>query len=208
MHITPLPASNGSEGEFTIDDLVLFTDTGQLATVHRMWSAITKYSLMVDRTHAQALDGVRGFLAGAKPPTDESALDDLALAHMEEQILSDSDSYLLKSLLFLSLVAFNEFALKEVYKLFSPPERKPPAIGAVKFITEALTRLGVAKDVSTSYNEHFINHIEPVRNGFAHGDWAELGKALTTVDLAQSFLAVAGHFTAMGEPLRAKGLDV
>lgn len=41
----------GVEGEMTIDDLVLFAAPGPLERVERMWTAVKKYSLMVDANH-------------------------------------------------------------------------------------------------------------------------------------------------------------
>ena len=52
-------------GEGTIDDLVLFSTTGKLAHVERQWTAVKRYSLLVDQCHSQALTGVRSFLAEA-----------------------------------------------------------------------------------------------------------------------------------------------
>jgi hypothetical protein len=173
-----------------------------------MWSAVTKYAMIIDRTHSQALQGVRDFLKDAQPAAGEDELDDLAVAEMEHQMLSDSDSYIVKSLLFFLLVSFNEFALKRIYSLYQPPEAAPPKRGAVQFIVTALKRLEAIKEVPISYKANFEKHIDPVRNGFTHGEWEEIGEALGTVDLTQSFLSVAEYFGAIQENLRVQGFDV
>jgi len=208
MHIKPLLESDGLPGEQRIDDLILFRSSGRLAAVHRMWCAITKYALMMDKTHAEALNSVRDFLAQAPPPITEGALDDLVMAEMEHQILSDSDSYIVKSILFLMLISFSEFALKQVYKLYQPPEPPPPARKAVKRIIATLKRRKAITQVPASYEANFSNHIDPVRNGFAHGDWMEIGQALNNLDLTKSFLSVAEYFLVIQQNLRDQGHDV
>src|SRR5579862_404975 len=109
MHLNPFPIGNTPiEGEMTIDDLVLFSSTGVLARVERKWTAVKKYSLMMDRTHAQAIDAVKAELAKVSRTKIESeeALEDAVLAEMELEALSDSDSYLVKSLILLNLISF------------------------------------------------------------------------------------------------------
>jgi|SRR6185503_8681106 len=211
MHIRPLKNdSTGIDGEFTIDDLVIFSDSGQLGNVGRMWSAVTKYSLLMDRAHAGAIDGVQAFLTdrSQRQPASEDELDDLFMANLELRILSDSDSYLVKSMLFLLLVAFNEFAHKQVYKLVKPQGPALPPKGALKFITNGLKTAGIIGSVPRNYEAHFLNHIEPVRHNFAHGDWVELGRTLGSVDLRDSFSGVVEYYLVISQNLRDKGFDV
>jgi hypothetical protein len=62
MHFRPFPSDKPGINDMTIDDLVLFSDHGTLERVERAWTAVKKYSLMVDRTHAQAIHAVEKHL--------------------------------------------------------------------------------------------------------------------------------------------------
>lgn len=211
VHINPLFQNGpGLAGEFTIDDLMIFPNSPKLERAASMWSAITKYALMVDRTHSEAINGVREFLSrrGSRPPSNEDELDDLLMAETELQVLSDSNSYLVKSLLFLLLVAYNEFAHKQVYQLVRPQGPALPPKGAYGFITKALTEDGVIRQAPSSFEQNFRRHIQPVRHNFAHGDWRELERTLAAVDIAQSFLAVAEYFHAVENNLRDLGHEM
>ena len=211
MHIKPL-TQNGPEleGDFKIDDLIIFSDSGQLASVAKMWSAVTKYALMMDQAHAESIGGVRAFLTARSKcqSADEDELDARIMATHELQILSDSDNYLLKSMLFLMLVSFSEFTHKAIYGLVKAEGPAPPPKHAFKFITKALSECGVIGQVPATYQQQFTNHIDPVRNSFAHGDWQELQLSLAAVDLAQSFQAVAQYFYTVQENLRNQGFNV
>src|SRR5688572_15105875 len=110
---------------------------------------------------------------------------------MEHEILSDSNSYIVKSMLFLLLVAFNEFALKQVYRVLPAPKPRLPPKGAVRIIMKTLAERKIVEDSPASYEHNFQRHIDPVRNNFAHGDWLELGRTLAAVELAKAFEAVA-----------------
>jgi hypothetical protein len=211
MHFKPLKSLGpGFQGSFTIDDLTVFTEAGRLVRVHHAWLALTKYSLLIDQTHAHALQGVRQFLSSSQAEADPAEAEDIAFAEMEHQMPSDSDNYFVKSMLFLCLVSFNEIALKEVYQLFQPPEPPPPRKRAFMVITSRLMRLGVFTEATRTpaYDEHFYSHIEPVRNNFAHGDWSKLKETLTSLDLSQSFLVVAQFFWEVQHNLATKWLAV
>lgn len=45
MYIKPLSPHLSMCGQMQIDDLVIFSDTGRFASIHRMWTALTKYAL-------------------------------------------------------------------------------------------------------------------------------------------------------------------
>jgi hypothetical protein len=130
------------------------------------------------------------------------------MANLELQILGDSDSYLVKSMLFLVLVAFNEFAHKQVYQLVKPHGPAPPLKGAFTFIKKALIGCQVIHQEPAAYQQHFAIHFEPVRNNFAHGDWRELQETLAAVDLAQSFEAVREYFCTIRDALVSQGFNV
>jgi hypothetical protein len=124
------------QGEMTVDDLVIFSTAGALSRVERMWTAVKKYSLMVDQAHSQAIEVLKKDLETISPKAaiSEEALSDAVLAEMELEALSDSDSYLVKSLIFLNLLSFVEHARKEIYKLIHPKGPNIPARGSVGFI--------------------------------------------------------------------------
>src|SRR6266498_244424 len=98
----------GIKGEWTIDDLVLFNIPGHLEQVERTWTAVKKYSLMVDEIHDRTIQAIKEHLEAL--PSDkllsEDALEFASLAEMELDALSDSNSYLVKSTVFLLLVSF------------------------------------------------------------------------------------------------------
>lgn len=207
MHI--LPFNEPGMGEWTIDDLVLFSETGKLADIERKWTAVKKYALLVDRSHSDALNGVRSFLAerATFTPSNEDELDDLCMASMELDALRESDSVIVKSLIFLLLSSFHEYGLKQVQSCVEPGS-SPPSRGAVKWILERLQSFGLLAEIPQDYEADFNRFRDPVRNNLAHGDWAALASELHSLDLSKSFRAVAGFFVAMQPRLREMGHDV
>ncbi len=212
MHFQPFHSDVPEiKGEWTIDDLVLFNIPGPLEQVERRWTAVKKYSLMVDEIHDRTIQAIKEHLEAL--PSDkllsEDALEFASLAEMELDALSDSNSYLVKSTVFLLLVSFTEYANKEVYKLVRPHGPAIPEKSAVSFIRNGLREEGILEaDDPASYTEHFFNHIQPVRNNFAHGDWAQLAKTLNQVDLTKSFQAVHEYFGSMKANLSRRGVEV
>ena len=194
-------------GEGTIDDLVLFSVHGELAHVERQWTAIKKYALLVDQCHSQALKGVRSFLADAKEPANEDELDTLFTASMELEALSDSDSVIVKSLIFSLLNSFHEYVFKQVQKVIEPHD---PVEGksAYQEIHKRLKTKGLLGETPADYEAHFQRFRDPVRNNLAHGDWSELTHELHALDLTKAFLAEAGLCVAMAARLREMGHDV
>ena len=83
-----------------------------------------------------------------------------------------------------------------------------PKKSAVRFIRNGLREEGILEaDDPASYTEHFFNQIEPVRNNFAHGDWAQLAKTLDQVDLTKSFQAVHEYYRRMKANLSCRGVE-
>jgi hypothetical protein len=206
MHISTFKMPGFGEG--TLDDLVLFSESGKLADVERKWTAVKKYALLVDRSHAEALKGVQSFLTERTkaPPSNEDELDDICMASMEFDALRESD-VIVKSLIFLLLASFQEYGLKQV-QLYLEPGNPPPPTGAVKCILKCLNGHGLLADVPENYETDFNRFRDPVRNNLAHGDWSALAKELHELDLTKAFLAVAGFFGAMQTKLRDMGHDV
>jgi len=207
MHISTFAIPDTGEG--SIDDLSLFSDQGALASVEHKWRAVTKYALLVDRSHSTAVRGLRAFLdEHSKILHDEAdALDDLFVADEELRALSESDSFLVKSVVFLLLVAFTEYARKQIHQLLEPGQ-PPPERHAVKWVLTRLEAQGVLLDLPQEYETDFRKFCDPVRNNLAHGDWSALGKELHSLDLTKSFLAVAGYFIAIRQNLLDKNYDV
>jgi hypothetical protein len=210
MHFRSFPSGSGVVGDMTIDDLVLFSDPGPLEKVERAWTAVKKYSLMIDQTHAEAIHAVEKHLAALPPEKiiSEDDLDSACLAELELQALSDSNSYLVKSMIFLQLVAFSEHAHKEIYRLVRPHGPPVPGKGAFGFIRKVLKEKAIWDADSQSYRENFSDHLDPVRNNFAHGDWAGLATNLLQLDLTQAFLAVAEYFGQIKMNLKRSGFKV
>ena len=208
MHFSTISIPD-TPGEFTIDFLTLFAETGKLVDIERKWTAVKKYALLVDRCHSEALTGVRSFLGqqSNKSPSNEAELDDLLLASMELEALSDSDSFLVKSLILLLLVSFNEFGYKAIHR-FVQPSVTPPERSAVRWMIDQLQADGVMGQPSPNFEAKFGRYIIPVRNNFAHGDWAALEKQLHTLNLSEAFLAVAAEFVAIRQNLLDRGHDV
>jgi hypothetical protein len=111
-------------------------------------------------------------------------------------------------MIFLQLVAFSEHAHKEIYKLVRPHGPSIPKRGAFGFIRDELKREAIWAEDSQSYKENFSDHLDPIRNNFAHGDWASLAANLQRLDLTQAFLAVAEHFCQIKANLARRGFDV
>lgn len=199
----------GIVGDWTIDDLVLFNDAGPLKGVERAWTAIKKYSLMIDETHAQAIRATKKYLETLPPGKmlSEEDLDFACLAELELQALTDSNSYLVKSLIFLQLDAFSEYAYKEIYSLARPNGPALPERNSFSFLRDALKKDGIWDIYPQSYETNFIGHRDPIRNGFAHGDWKSLAANLQRLDLTQTFLAVAEHFGQIKMNLNRLGFD-
>ncbi len=206
MHI--LPFKDPGMGERTIDDLVLFSESGKLADVERKWTAIKKYALLVDRSHSDALAGVRAFLKERTkaPPSNEDELDDIAMASMELDALSESDSVIVKSLIFLLLASFNEYGLKQIQKLVEP-ENPPPGRGTYNWIFDWLRNQGLQENEPDEYESDFNRFYDPVRNKLAHGDWAALADELHALDLTKAFCAVAFFFGRIRFKLTEMGYD-
>jgi hypothetical protein len=196
-------------GEGTIDELVLFSESGKLADVERKWTAVKKYALLVDQSHSTAVAGVRAALSEhtKTPPSNEDELDDVILASMELDALSESDSVLVKSLIFLLLASFHEYGLKKIHKLVQP-ENPPPAKHAFQRICTNLKNHGLLENVPDEYETDFNRFRDPVRNNLAHGDWSALAQELHALDLTKAFLAVAGFFLAFSPKLVKMGHDV
>lgn len=194
-------------GEGTIDDLVLFSTTGRLAHVERQWTAVKSYALLVDQCHCQALTGVRSFVAGAKKPLNEDELDALYSASMELEALSDSDSVIVKSLIFSLLNSFHEYVFKQVQRLIDPQNPIEGKRAYLK-IHERLKAKGLLDEMPADYEAHFDRFRDSVRNNLAHGDWSELSQELHALDLTKAFLAQAGLCVAMAAKLRELGHDV
>lgn len=191
----------------TIDHLVLFGVTGELAHVERHWTALKKYALLVDQCHSQALAGVRSFLADAKEPSSEDELDTLFVASTELEALSDSDSVIVKSLIFALLSSFHEFVFKQVQKLIEP-NNPPKEKHAYKWIRGRLESHRLLDNMTDDYVTDFDRFRDPVRNNLAHGDWSALARELHALDLTKSFIAQAGLCVAMAAKLNELGLDV
>jgi hypothetical protein len=211
MHFRPFPSDIPGINDMTIDDLVLFRDPGPLERVERAWTAVKKYSLMVDQTHAQAIHAVEKHLEALPPGKilSEDDLDFACLAALELQALSDSNSYLVKSMIFMQLDAFSDHAHKEIYKLVRPHGPLIPSKKAFKFICHALQQEEkIWDEESQPYKENFSNPRDPIRNNFAHGDWTCLAANLQRLDLTQTFLAVAEHFLKIKTNLVRRGFDV
>ena len=169
-----------------------------------------RYSLMLDEIHDRTIQAIKEDLKALPPERllSEDALDFASLAEMELDPLSESNSYLVKSTLFLLLVSFTEYARKEVYRLVRPHGPAIPERSAVRVILDRLREDGILEaDDPASYTEHFFNHINPVRNNFAHGDWAKLAKTLNQVDLTKSFQAVHEYFQRTKEHLSRRGVE-
>lgn len=196
-------------GEATIDDLVLFSETGKLEDVERKWTAVKKYALLVDKSHSSALAGVRSFLKERtkSPPSNEDELDDICMASMELDALSESDSVIVKSLLFLLLASFHEYGLKQIQKLVEP-QSPPPPKSSVQWILKNLKSHGLLADAPDDYETDFNTFRDPVRNNLAHGDWSALAHELHALDLTKAFLAVAFFFGAMRFKLNQMGHEV
>jgi hypothetical protein len=92
--------------------------------------------------------------------------------------------------------------------LVKPQGPTPPPKGALKFISNGLKTAGIIGSVPRNYEDHFLNHIEPVRHNFAHGDWVELARTLGSVELRDSFSGVAEYFLAISQNLRDQGFHV
>lgn len=197
MHFRSFPNNgHGVLGDMTIDDLILFSDPGPLETVERAWTAVKKYSLMVDQTHAEAIHAVEKHPEALPPEKifSEDDLDFACLASLELQALSDSNSYLVKSMIFLQLVSFSEHAHKEIYRLVRPHGPPVPEKGSFVFIRDVLKQEAIWEADSEFYKDNFSSHLNPIRNNFAHGDWTCLAANLQRLDLTQAFLAVAEYF--------------
>ena len=209
MHFQSFPSDKPDVNDMTIDDLVLFSDPGPLERVERAWTAVKKYSLMVDRTHAQAIHAVEKHLEKLPPEKilSEGDLDSACLAELELQALSDSNSYLVKPMIFLQLDAFSDHAHKEIYNLVRPHGPPYPDKQAFCFIRNALQQEERVWNTDSSfYKQHFSDFREPIRNNFAHGAWSCLATNLERLDLTQTFVAVAEHFVQIKTNLRHRGI--
>jgi hypothetical protein len=210
MHFRSFRADGpGIVGDMTIDDLVLFSDAGPLKGVERAWTAVKKYSLLIDETHAQAIHATKKYLETLPPGKilSENDLDSACLADLELQALTDSNSYLVKSLIFLQLDAFSEYAHKEIYNLTHPNGPALPERNSFNFIRGALKEDTIWDIDSHSYEANFLDHRNPIRNSFAHGDWKCLAENLQPLELTQAFLAVAEHFGQIKMNLMRRGFD-
>lgn len=165
---------------------------------------------MIDQVHAQAIHSIEKYLKASSPEKIllEDDLDFGCLAAMELRALSDSNSYLVKSIIFLLLESFSEHAHKEIYKLIRPHGPPIPEKWAFSFIRKVLNEEAIWDVDSQSYTENFSNHLEPVWNNLAHGDWACLAVDLERLDLTQTFLAVAEYFSQIKANLVRRGFNV
>lgn len=93
----------GDSTNATIDDMILFSETGKLADVERKWTAVKKYALLVDQSHSDTLKAVKAFLTERNKslPSNEDEIDEICMASMELDALTESDSVIIKSLILL-----------------------------------------------------------------------------------------------------------
>ncbi|HUA67794.1 MAG TPA: hypothetical protein VMA13_04535, partial [Candidatus Saccharimonadales bacterium] len=96
----------------------------------------------------------------------------------------------------------------QIYKLVRPHGPPIPERGVVAFIRNALKEENICDADSQFYKENFSDHLEPIRNNFAHGDWTCLAANLQRLNLTQAFQAVAEHFNQIKTKLTYRGFDV
>lgn len=166
-----------------------------------------RYALLVDQCHSQALAGIRAFLANAKEPANEDELDTMFFASTELEALSDSDSVIVKSLIFSLLTAFHEYAFKQVQKLIEPHNPVEGKRAYLK-IRERLKAKGLLDEMPADYEAYFERFRDPVRNNLAHGDWSELAQELHALDLTKAFLVQAELCVTIATKLNELGHDV
>ncbi len=196
-------------GEFTIDDLTLFCETGKLADVERKWRAVIKYALLVDRSHDAALAGVKSFLqerANTQPST-EGELDAIVMANVEFDALRESDEVIVKSLIFLLLVSFRDYGLKQIQMMIDPQSPLPER-SSYNATLDWLKKRKLMENPPEDYTIHFSRFYDPVRNNLAHGDWMKLGQALFELDLTKAFFSVANYFGFIKANLAEQNYDV
>ena len=126
---------------------------------------------------------------------------------MESDALNDSDSVIVKSLIFSLLNSFHEYVFKQVQKLIEPDDPVEGKWAYLK-IRDRLKAKGLLDDMPADYEAHFDHFRDPVRNNLAHGDWSDLTQELVALDLTKAFLAQAGLCVAMAAKLNEMGHDV
>lgn len=191
--------TGGMHGEFSVSDFVVFPDGGSLKHVSRFWDAVIAQALVLDRAHASVL---KDWSSTAETESDpEFGIE----AAWRVEVLGVSDQYLVRANIFLLLFSFFEFAMLEVYKLRfgMPPTKKRPML--MRDIVVPLQAEGIVGLLPGVFTREVTEHLDNVRNSFAHGRWLDLKSNTSKIDLYEAVAAICRVLWEVGDRLRGKG---